>query len=219
VFDWGGTITPWHTVDPLAAWMAAAGDPERARRLHEAERAIWGRHLERQQSATMADIFAEAGIEQTGEAAAAFHRWWDPHTYADPDASGLFAALRERGMKVGVLSNTFWPRVEHERIFDRDGLLDLIDAAVYTCEIAWTKPHPEAFRAALDALGVPDPASAVFVGDRLFDDIHGAAAVGMRTVLIPHSEIPGDQYGPVAGEPDAIVQRLGDVLQVVDSWS
>ena len=56
-----------------------------------------------------------------------------------------------------MLSNTVWSRAEHERIFERDGMLDLIDGAVYTSEITWTKPHPEAFRAALDAVGVTDP--------------------------------------------------------------
>jgi putative hydrolase of the HAD superfamily len=95
---------------------------------------------------------------------------------------------------------------------------ELIDAAVYTSEIRWTKPHPEAFRAALAAVGETDPARAVFVGDRLWDDVHGAKAVGMRAVLVPHSDIPGFQLGPVAGEPDAVVQRLADLLPLVDSW-
>jgi putative hydrolase of the HAD superfamily len=218
IFDWGGTLTPWHTVDPVEAWLAAVGDPELARTLHEAELAIWKRHLDESQSATMADIFAAADIEHTDEMLAAFHQWWEPHTYTDPDARDLLCNLRERGLRVGVLSNTVWPRAEHERIFERDGILDLIDGAVYTSEITRTKPHPEAFQAALEAVGVTDPASAVFVGDRPFDDIHGAAQVGMRTILIPHSEIPTEQHGPVTGEPDAIVQRLSDVLVVVDSW-
>ena len=56
--------------------------------------------------------------------------------------------------------------------------LDAIDGAVYTSEIPWTKPHPEAFRAALAPSAWPSPARAVFVGDRPFDDIHGAKSVG-----------------------------------------
>jgi putative hydrolase of the HAD superfamily len=40
----------------------------------------------------------------------------------------------------------------------------------------------------------------------------------MRAILIPHSDIPAEQAGPVAGEPDAVVQRLGEVLDVVDRW-
>ena len=94
----------------------------------------------------------------------------------------------------------------------------LIDGAVYSSEIPWTKPHPEAFWAALAAVGVTDPARAVFVGDRPFDDIHGAKQVGMRAVLVPHSAIPDAQKGHVQGDPDAVVQRLGDLLAVVDAW-
>ncbi len=111
-----------------------------------------------------------------------------------------------------MLSNTFWPRSLHESVFARDGVLDLIDGAIYTSEIPWTKPHPEAFNAALAAVGVDDPARAVFVGDRPFDDIHGAKAVGMHAVLVPHSTVPTHDV-----HPDATVQRLGDVLAVVDA--
>ena len=68
------------------------------------------------------------------------------------------------------------------------------------------------------AIGVEEASRCVFVGDRPFDDIHGAKAVGMRAVLVPHSEIPVDQQGPVEGEPDAIVQALGDLLDVIDAW-
>ena len=63
-----------------------------------------------------------------------------------------------------------------------------------------------------------DPGRGVFVGDRPWDDIHGARSVGMRAVLVPHSEIPAVQLGPVDGEPDAVVQRLAELLPLVDAW-
>ena len=219
IFDWGGTLTPWHTVDPFDAWLAAIGDDELARRLHEAERAAWIASIDLNRSATLADVFAAAGIEPSAEMLAAFHEWWEPHTYLDPDAAELFAGLRQRDIRIGVLSNTMWPRSEHDRIFARDEVLALIHGTVYTSEIAWTKPHPEAFRAALRAVGVADPRRAVFVGDRLFDDIHGAKAVGMRAVLVPHSDIPPDQYRSVDTEPDAVIDRLIDLLAVIDGWT
>src|SRR5207249_10753252 len=123
----------------------------------------------------------------TPELLSAYFAWWEQHTYTDPGAPPLLTALRHRGIRVGVLSNTLWPRVEHDRVFRRDGVLDLIDGAVYTSEIRWTKPHAEAFRAALDAVGLRDASRAVFDGDRLFDDIHGAKSAGMRAVFVPHS--------------------------------
>jgi len=219
IFDWGGTLTPWHTVEPRGAWLAAVSDAELAARLHAAEEAMWIRSRDEHRSATLAEVFAAAGVEHTGEMLVAFHGWWEPHTLLDPDAPEVFAGLRERGIRIGVLSNTIWSRAEHERIFARDEVLALIDGAVYTSDIEWTKPHPEAFRAALDAVGVTDPARAVFVGDRPFDDIHGAKSAGLRAILVPHSAIPAEQHGPVMGEPDAVVQRLADVLAVIDGWN
>jgi len=218
IFDWGGTLTPWHTVEPLEAWIAAVGDPKLGAHLHAGELRAWARSQAEHRSATLDEVFREGGVEHTDEMLAAFYAWWEPHTFLDPDVPELFSGLRERGIKVGVLSNTLWPRAEHERIFIRDGILDLIDGAVYSSEIAWTKPHAEAFRAALDAVGVDDPTTAVFVGDRPFEDIHGAQTMGMRAILVPHSEIPDEQLGSVQGSPDAIAHRLADVLSIVDGW-
>jgi putative hydrolase of the HAD superfamily len=218
VFDWGGTLTPWHTVDFAECWQACGLGVAAARRLREAEEAVWARARETQRSGTLAEVFAAASVTMTKEIVADYFAWWEEHTYLDPDVPPLLAALRERGIKVGVLSNTLWPRAEHERVFRRDGVLDLIDAAVYTSEIDWTKPHPEAFRAVLAGLAVADPGRAVFVGDRPWDDIHGARSLGLRAVLLPHSDIPDYQRGPVHGEPDAVVNRLADLLPLVDHW-
>lgn len=219
IFDWGGTITPWHDIDALAQWHAVVDDPDAAQKLVTANDEVWVRSRDEHRSASVAEVFGLAGVTHTDEMLEAYYRWWEPHTFADPDAVDLFTALRERGIKIGVLSNTIWPRVEHERIFERDKLTELIDGAVYTSDIPWTKPHPDAFRAALDAVGVTEPARAVFVGDRLFDDIHGAASVGMRTILVPHSNIPAEQIGHTVGDPDAVAHRLGDVLDIVVAWN
>jgi putative hydrolase of the HAD superfamily len=218
IFDWGGTLTPWHTIDPREAWIAAVGDDRTADRLLAAEQEVWLRSRDEHRSASMDDVFATAGVTPTPDMHAAFHDWWQPHTYLDPQVPGLFDALRARGLRIGVLSNTIWSRADHERIFARDGILDRIDGAVYSSEIPWTKPHPEAFRAALAAVGVADPGAAVFVGDRPFDDIHGAKSAGLRAVLLPHSDIPDVQKGPVEGEADAVITQLADVLAVVDAW-
>ena len=40
----------------------------------------------------------------------------------------------------------------------------------------------------------------------------------MRTIWVPHSEIPLDQQIAVEVEPDATVQDLGEILGVVEGW-
>lgn len=229
IFDWGGTLTPWHTIDLREQWAAytRVREPARADELAalllDAEIDAWTAAREHHRSGTVDDLFRLVGLEPSGaqheQALAAYHEAWMPHTMIDPEARPLLAALRDRGIKVGVLSNTLWTRRFHEEVFRRDGVLHLVDGAVYSSEIAYTKPHPEAFRAAMAAVGVDDPAAVVFVGDRPYDDISGAKNVGMRGVLVPHSAIPRDQRGHVEGEPDAVVRRLGDLLPLVDDWN
>ena len=223
IFDWGGTLTPWHTVDfveEARALAAAALDADDAAHelLGRAGDTIWGRSRDHHTSATIADIFAEAGLVHEESLLEPYRAFWEPHTFTDPDVLPLFSRLKVDGVKIGVLSNTVWPRDWHEDFFRRDGVLEMLDGAVYTSEIPWTKPAPEAFRAAMQAVGVDDPAACVFVGDRLFDDIWGAANVGMRTIHVPHSDIPPTQVGHSEGEPDAVAHRLGHVYDVVSAW-
>ena len=223
IFDWGGTLTPWHSSDFRAeaealAQAAVDGDHTAPERLLAAGGAVWGRSRDEHTSATIADLFAHAGLSHDEELLTAYREFWEPHTATDPDAPELFERLHADGLRVGVLSNTVWPREWHESFFERDGVLDLIHGAVYTSEVPWTKPAPEAFHAAMEAIGVTDPKACVFVGDRLFDDIWGASNVGMRTILVPHSEIPAEQVGHSVGEPDAVAHRLGEVHDIVSRW-
>ena len=59
----------------------------------------------------------------------------------------------------------------------------------------------------------------MYVGDRPYEDVHGAQRAGLRAVLVPHSDIPVAQRVPVDVRPDAVVDRLRDLLDVVDAWS
>ena len=221
IFDWGGTLTPWHAIDHKELWLAvcerhypAAEAVAVAEAAQMAELELWRRSGITQRSATLDAVFARAGLTASADFLASYYRAWDPYTFTDPDVAPLLRELRRRGIKVGVLSNTMWPRAAHEQIFLRDEVLDLIDGAVYSSEIPWVKPHPEAFRAAMRAIGVSDPAGCVFVGDRPYDDVHGAKSAGMRAVLVPNSDVPAFE----AAEPDAVVTRLSELLEHLDNW-
>lgn len=227
VFDWGGTLSVWAELEMLDMWRAAAHRlaPERedevVERLVEVEAASWRWTVTTQRATTLAELLAMASEELGLDVAEAVleeaaQRHLDsltPHIRHDPDAAPTLAALRDRGLRIGLLSNTHWPASFHERFLERDGLLDLIDARVYTSDLQWVKPHPAAFRAALDAIDVEDPTRVVLVGDRPLDDIRGAKQAGMRAVLRPNPELP---RGPV--EPDALIGSLPELLGVVDAW-
>jgi putative hydrolase of the HAD superfamily len=226
IFDWGGTLTRWHDVDFHAESVALAAavtdvdhDADVSReKLHEAGRIVWGRSRDHQESATIADLFDVAGLGHDPDLLTAYREFWEPHTLTDPEAGPMFEALHAAGLRVGVLSNTIWPREWHADFFRRDGVYDLIDGDVYTSEIPWTKPSPHAFRAAMDAVGVDDPRRCVYVGDRLYDDVWGAQQSGLRAVHIPLSAIPSEQVGHTEGTPDAVVHRLSELPELLAGW-
>jgi len=220
IFDWGGTLTPWHTIDHAELWRLVC-EPhypddhrDRAEAALEAETALWEVTRTELRSATIFGVLERAGIEPTDALIASYLREWEPHTFTDRDGIAVLRQLRQRGVKVGVLSNTLWPRTWHEDVFRRDGVLDLIDGAVYSSEIDWAKPHPEAFRAAMAAVGANEPTRCVFVGDRPWDDIYGAKSVGMRAVLVPHSDVP--TFADAV--PDAVIGSLSELLPLIESW-
>jgi putative hydrolase of the HAD superfamily len=227
IFDWGGTLSEFVDAELVDAWRLAARhiDPEHeddiTERLLRVEDEFWATTSSHQRSATLADLMAKAA-EELGldvaealleEAALRHLDAWTPHIRHDPDAPATLAALRDEGLRIGLLSNTHWPRAFHEHFLERDGLVDLIDARLYTSEMPFQKPHPSAFVTAAGALDI-DPDRAVFVGDRPWDDISGAQAVGMRTVLRPNPFAP-DIDGI---EPDARIKALPELVELVKGW-
>lgn len=228
VFDWGGTLTPYVHVDPVMAWSrAATGVPTSehfgmAEALARAEAALWRAAADDPRSGSVTSLLrsvaSELGMSLTTEdEAAASDRYlqcWAPHIDHRPEALPTLAALRGTGVKIGLLSNTVWPGSFHDELLDRDGLRQLIDVCHYTSEHDWMKPHPDAFTAVLQQLGVEDPQSAVFVGDRLFDDIFGAQRAGLRTVHLPNPFVP--QYDV---QPDAQISCLSELLELVERWT
>jgi putative hydrolase of the HAD superfamily len=226
LFDWGGTLTWFHSIDMIDGWRAAAQvlAPDRADEvataLLAAEDEVWARTTSTLRSATTAEVLRSASVA-TGlpvddalhdQAILSYLEHWAPTTRAREDAQQVLEALRSRGLRTGLLSNTHWPRQVHEDYLQRDGLLHLLDARVYTSDLEHVKPHPDAFSTLLDAVGVA-AVDAVFVGDRLHDDISGAAGVGMRTVWVRNDAVPKADV-----VPDAAIDELKELLDVVDEW-
>lgn len=111
------------------------------------------------------------------------------------DAAPVLDALRERGIRTAVLSNV---GVDIRPVMAREGLRT--DAVVLSCEVGAVKPQPEIFVSALEALGV-EPSEALMVGDSWKDDA-GAAALGIRTLILPRTR------GPVHGL-DQVLRLVG----------
>jgi FMN hydrolase / 5-amino-6-(5-phospho-D-ribitylamino)uracil phosphatase len=94
------------------------------------------------------------------------------------DVPAVLDALRARGLKLGLLSNT---ARDLDAFVAHHGLT--VDAVLTSFSHGKTKPHETIFRRMLELLDVA-PGEAAMVGDTIEDDIEGAEAVGMRAVLV-----------------------------------
>lgn len=125
---------------------------------------------------------------------------------AAPGAADTLAALRERGYRVGLISNTAWPAELHLEDLEELGLLHHIEHPIFSGDLGVWKPNRAIFQHALDALEVA-PEQAVFVGDNPREDVRGAQAIGMRAVWIRNTTFP------LSGErPDLIIDELPELL-------
>jgi putative hydrolase of the HAD superfamily len=90
------------------------------------------------------------------------------------------ARLKELGYKIGVVSNCY----QHiPALFRGSPLADLVDEAVFSCEVGLKKPDARIYELACERLGVT-PEECLYVGDGESDELRGAAEVGMTPVLL-----------------------------------
>ena len=74
------------------------------------------------------------------------------------------------------------------------------------------KPRPELFHAMLRSLGVA-PEDAVYVGDRQYEDVHGAGQAGMRSVWLNRDGVALDPNLPT---PDYHVASMSEIPALID---
>jgi putative hydrolase of the HAD superfamily len=126
------------------------------------------------------------------------------------DAIPTLERVRRGGLTVGVISN--WEEWLERLMVDLD-IQRFVDVAVVSGVAGYEKPDPEIFHHALNAAGVRAE-EAIHVGDNRRDDVEGAAAVGIRAILIDRRKASSAYFGPAPDEPAAIV--VSSLLEIPD---
>ena len=135
---------------------------------------------------------------------------WLSSVHVGPDVAETLTTLRARGLRLGLVSNAAYrPRLMTQQLAAL-GLLPYFDGVTFSSEVGVRKPHPEIFTDALRKVGV-EARRAVFVGDRVREDIQGPQRLGMRAVLSREWRQEDDP-----GVADFVIQRLGELPAVVD---
>lgn len=108
--------------------------------------------------------------------------WWDcSHMQVFPDVEPTLSSLKEKGVKVGLVSNGF--KQDLDRVLGELGLEKWFDAIVCIDSCNCAKPDKRIFLYALDRLAV-EPSETIFVGDNPEQDYEGALGVGIKPYLI-----------------------------------
>jgi putative hydrolase of the HAD superfamily len=218
LFDWNNTLVRFTWDDDLFAEghrdaLAAIGraeDPaEFTARFREVLDEAWA--ASRDYPELLRELLGPLSDEEVDRFVDVEHEAWIPAYEPLASAQALLESLRSRGVKTGLVGNA-WP--DPARLLRGDvarlGLADLLDVQVWSSEVGMRKPEPGIFLRALAELGV-DPADAMFVGDRLENDVQGASNIGMATVQalwFSADDAPGI-------EPDFMAFTPMDVLNAV----
>lgn len=213
LFDRDGTlaVTDTSVYREAAGWLAARTGLEarvigaalagqwqewaegwREVRGEDGEARFWGAYM---------GAFSQRLGLQEGDARALLEAFpYERYLRPAPGAREVLSELRARGLKIGVLSNTF-PSIL--RTLEATGLADLVDVAVASCTVGVHKPEAGAYLYALQRLGVP--AEAVLFVDDLPENVEAARALGMRAVQIDlEGEVPG------------AIHRLDELLSLLE---
>jgi putative hydrolase of the HAD superfamily len=121
--------------------------------------------------------------------------------------SETVGALRERGLRVGIVSNSDG---RLERRLESIGIAGHFEFVVDSAVVGVSKPDPRIFRKALERAGL-EASEVAYVGDYYEVDVVGARAAGMTPVLF-------DPIGAYGAVDCPVVQRLGDIVPLVDEW-
>jgi putative hydrolase of the HAD superfamily len=189
VFDFFGTLTP---ISPEEVWAGNAARLAAVMGVPAADLArLLGQTFPERISGALGDVRqtmqalaarlgADLSAEQLGEAARVRREVQESMFGLRPEALPVIRALRERGLRIGLVSDCTselpdaWPRLP---------VAPLVDAPVFSCVERTRKPDPRLFRTVAARLAA-DPAGCLYVGDGGGDELSGATALGMRAVLL-----------------------------------
>ena len=140
--------------------------------------------------------------------------WYEPLAEVakvEQNLKETLGRLKELGLKLGIVSNTFVSRSSLERHLQTLGLLDFFTVQLYSYEFDFRKPNPEIFRIAARRAGEALE-NIIFVGDRIDKDVRPALANGMVAVLKDAHSNAGKKTPPGAWR----IRRIAELPGIVE---
>ena len=125
-----------------------------------------------------------------------------------PDATRVLEVLRGAGFRLGLVTNG--TATDQRRKVDRFELASYFEHIQIEGELGIGKPHDEAYRHALAALGEPADAT-WFIGDNIELDVAAPQRHGMFGVLVSLGRTLLDD---APSEPDHTIEGIADLVEL-----
>ena len=171
--------------------------------------------IERTTSSVLCEILAANGFPSipgsTVRAALdAMYAVTQQNWYLEEDAIPTLEALRERGLRLGMISNTSDDE-NVQQLLDRWDLRRYFENIITSAGCGIRKPDERIYRLALDTFNVP-PEQTAMIGDTPDADILGANRMGIKSIWITRRAAGLD---PSPAKPDAIVSTLSEIPSIL----
>jgi putative hydrolase of the HAD superfamily len=143
------------------------------------------------------------------------HLWEAEALQKLPHLDEVLSELKQRGYKLGIITNTVTSREEHVRIALRKiDCEKYFDCIVTSVDMGCNKPDKKIFLTALKRLGVK-PEEAMMVGDRITTDIAGGNRLGMKTVLFKWNKRYPEKITSPEKKPTHVIRSLKELPKLV----
>jgi pyrophosphatase PpaX len=126
-----------------------------------------------------------------------------------PGVNELLARLKEKGVRIGLVSNGTGGRIKKE--MDKNGIRGYFDAVITDDEIKDFKPNPIGLREALKFIGV-DAKDSIYVGD-MAEDIQAGRNAGTSTAAVTWGAHSLERLKPA--KPDYIFNSVSELLGIL----
>ncbi len=195
IFDLFGTLVETSTIDEYKKILAEMADVLRAPR-DEFTR-LWFQTFNQRVTGELPSperniryVCDKLGVRVTDEQVKEASRIRRDYTRScnipRPDALDTMALLKEKGLKIGLISDCAG---EVPICWEDTPLAPMIDTPMFSCSVGIKKPDARIYLMAASQLGV-NPKDCLYVGDGSSHELTGAQKVGMHPVLIrvPHED-------------------------------
>jgi FMN phosphatase YigB (HAD superfamily) len=136
-----------------------------------------------------------------------------------PDVHEGLAAILERGIRIGIVTNAFQPMWMRDAELKLHQLIEFFPeekCRISAADFGYLKPHPTIFEHAVSMLGTR-PEETIYVGDNPVADIAGSQGAGLRAVLRVNRSLPPLISGLIV--PDATIKSLLELVTLLDEWN